>query len=467
MINRVPYCLEEECGLTNQNQSCLRFSLEESIWFPKGQEVNELYSLAIEPDVTISEINQYVNIKGNLEVVGEYRGIPLGQEEALDGADTAIQASHVQNIEYRQEDGMYCFTHCFPVDISIQASRVENREAIEVDISSFDYNMPESSCIKLYAELLITGVYDGSEEQYQPVGYAEAGRNEYPEIPEFMPAQEEEPVYESLSFDEPQSFEASAYAQPKEESEGARDDVQPFPFLDQQIPFFPKFPMPSFEKLIPPQEFNSHVSAEDNTQQEPSAGLLQEEEIPFHGIAHPAASHREEEVPKQADGENVEVPILAEPHQEEIIPEPVRQEVTIPYVSAVTEQKAPEIDPVPAGRDAPEQAEADDQQGWAEDIQAHEDSGVRLEMNIQQKAAKDESSIHTRPVSLTDFFANKETVSHTKLKVCILQDGETIQQVAERYSISTHELLFCNKMNDENDAAGGKVLYIPRTVSNK
>ena len=454
--------------MTNQNQSCLRFSLEESIWFPKGQEVNELYSLAIEPDVTISEINQYVNIKGNLEVVGEYRGIPQEPEAVPEGLDSAIQASHVQNIEYRQEEGIYCFTHCFPVDISIQASRVENREAIEVDISSFDYNMPETSCIKLYAELLITGVYDGSAEQFESVEYAGAGRSEHPAIPDFSPLQGNEPAYESLPVSDTQSFEATAYAKPKEESDGARDELPPLPYLDQQIPFFPKFPMPAFEKFIPPQEFTSHADSEENNQlpQSPRPSV----EIPFPDMAYPAVSQRVEDEPKQAKQESFAVPFISEQH-EEIVLEPVRQEaIANPVADASAVQEEPYVespDAVLAERDAPEQAEAVDVKEWPEETQAGAESSVRLEMNIQQKASADESSSHNRPVSLTDFFAKKETVSHTKLKVCILQDGETVRQVAERYSISTHELLFFNKMNDENDAADGKVLYIPRTVSNK
>jgi len=45
------------------NQSCLRFSLEESVWFQRGQEVAELISISLDPDITIQENDQYVTIK--------------------------------------------------------------------------------------------------------------------------------------------------------------------------------------------------------------------------------------------------------------------------------------------------------------------------------------------------------------------------------------------------------------------
>ncbi|MFZ7945582.1 hypothetical protein [Neobacillus sp. 19] len=60
-------------ALSQENQSCLRFSLEESLWFRKGQEVEELISISLDPDITIQENDQYVTIRGSLELTGEYK----------------------------------------------------------------------------------------------------------------------------------------------------------------------------------------------------------------------------------------------------------------------------------------------------------------------------------------------------------------------------------------------------------
>ena len=50
--------------LTQENESYLRFSLEESVWFQKGQEVEELYSISLDPNVTVTENDHYVYIEG-------------------------------------------------------------------------------------------------------------------------------------------------------------------------------------------------------------------------------------------------------------------------------------------------------------------------------------------------------------------------------------------------------------------
>ena len=59
--------------LTQENQSYLRFSLEESVWFQKGQEVEELYSISLDPNVTLTEDDHYVYIRGTLDLSGEYK----------------------------------------------------------------------------------------------------------------------------------------------------------------------------------------------------------------------------------------------------------------------------------------------------------------------------------------------------------------------------------------------------------
>ena len=147
--------------MSNQGQSYLRFSLEEAIWFPEGFEVSELYSLSIEPDVNVTERNEYVVIEGTLDVSGEYRG-NASERASASKSDLQVQHRYVQSVERRSPDGMLVFNHSFPVDISIPSNRVEARRMVEIDTSSFDYTLPERKCLNLMAELQITGIYDAA-----------------------------------------------------------------------------------------------------------------------------------------------------------------------------------------------------------------------------------------------------------------------------------------------------------------
>src|SRR3954470_20190459 len=142
-------------ALSYSNQSYLRFSLEESIWFQTGQEVAELVSISLDPSITIQESDQYVTIKGSLELSGEYNRDDYELEEEL---DYFSNPKFVQSVEVRGE-GVYLFSHHFPVEITIPKNRIENVFDIDVAVETFDYAFPERSCLKLSADLMITGLY--------------------------------------------------------------------------------------------------------------------------------------------------------------------------------------------------------------------------------------------------------------------------------------------------------------------
>ncbi|MGN1401303.1 MAG: LysM peptidoglycan-binding domain-containing protein [Bacillus sp. (in: firmicutes)] len=511
--------------MTSPDQSYLRFSLEESIWFPAGKEINELYSLAIEPEVTIAEMNGYVSIKGYLQVTGDYRGFQQRAEEEKTWEDNARLPGHVHKIDYNDEEEILCFSHQFPVDISVPSSRVEEREEIEIDISSFDYHMPESTCIKLIADLSITGIYAGivsREEGITPV-----------EAPDFLQKEEDAEAEEHIPIEVDESLEATAYARPSEESQ--KGEPHEFDVSNPQQTLFSPFsiPLPTFQYQEPmeQQRINSVQEVSDHLFTE----VLMPDFVPEAQETEPAA--REENVNPQATEEAIstlqpasqgrisspdedvypnawtENPDSKEsegtteemPSSESNMDEsetsvfesfkPVRmnqEESTVsvgqkdqfterqPEESAYPEQKdLPEQPLMDAGSSYPDESETSIFESVKHDGRSpapvHEDTTYERKMQVAMEPetyindAKQESSSSSnkKPVSLVDFFASKDGSTHTKLKVCIIQQGETIQEVAERYAISTHELLFSNKLEDERDLSEGQVLYIPRTVSNK
>jgi len=140
--------------LTEENQSYLRFSLEESVWFQKGQEVAELYSISLDPNVTIQEDEHYVYMRGTLDLSGEYKD----SGEPVDGDVHTFLPRSVQTVE-RHPNGISEFIHRFPVDITIPSTRITSLDDIEVTIQTFDYTLPERNCLKLQADLIISGIY--------------------------------------------------------------------------------------------------------------------------------------------------------------------------------------------------------------------------------------------------------------------------------------------------------------------
>ena len=63
--------LREEEGVSSEHNqpSAIKFSLEETVWFRKGEEIEELVSLSLEPDVTIHDLDQFISVRGSLKNV--------------------------------------------------------------------------------------------------------------------------------------------------------------------------------------------------------------------------------------------------------------------------------------------------------------------------------------------------------------------------------------------------------------
>ena len=74
-----------------------------------------------------------------------------------------------------------------------------------------------------------------------------------------------------------------------------------------------------------------------------------------------------------------------------------------------------------------------------------------------------------KSMSLTEFFARKEEGSEdqVKLKVCIIQKGDTLDRLAERYDVSTQNLLKVNHLEISQNIQEGQVLYIPIAFAKK
>jgi stage VI sporulation protein D len=185
--------------LTVENQSSIRFSVEESIWFQRGQEVAELLSMSLDPEIIIQEHDQYISVRGGLILTGEYHADDSERESAIkpSGART------VQEVE-TDEEGLSILRHKFPIDITIPKNRIQNLNDVYVTIESFDYELPQRGNLLLEAELSITGIYEDQErnEAAQADEVTQAQQPLQPELEEEVEDVVEEKVAEVVQFEE-------------------------------------------------------------------------------------------------------------------------------------------------------------------------------------------------------------------------------------------------------------------------
>ncbi|PEB51604.1 stage VI sporulation protein D [Bacillus pseudomycoides] len=156
----------------------LRFSLKESVWFQSGQEVEELLSISLDPDVEIEELDYEVIVRGQLDLTGEYVARQDDSEFSLRELSPAKAIDYVET----REDGVNELVHSFPLEISIPRNRVKQIEELYVSIEEFDYELKENGCLQLLADISISGLCDEErvpdEMEEVEIEYAEVKREQ-------------------------------------------------------------------------------------------------------------------------------------------------------------------------------------------------------------------------------------------------------------------------------------------------
>ncbi|MEH7504269.1 stage VI sporulation protein D [Neobacillus drentensis] len=406
--------------MSQENQSCLRFSLEESLWFRKGQEVEELVSISLDPDITIQENDQYVTIRGSLELTGEYKSYEPNNENEDEGVTSQKFIERVDE----HEEGTCEFSHRFPVDITIPNNRIQSIYDIDVLVESFDYSIPERSCLKLAAELTISGLY-GTEQQQQQQQQQQP-RDEPLEL-------EPELELEVLHRSETENFDEEA-----EEIEVELASVQSSyqdnflfeaearkPQEEESVEISPKFPTFNYqpqeesieEPYQPSWDFQEARSEADQPSWDFQESRSEADQPPWH---------------------------FQEARSEASQPEVAFQEEIV------------EVKPAPTPTDE-----------FEEEVHLVEESSSSPE-EAPPKNVKKKKAAKKKSMTLTEFFARKdESSAQAKVKVCIVQKGDTVSSVADRYDVSEQNLLRVNNLEINQDIFEGQVLYIPSSLAKK
>jgi len=415
--------------LSHGNQSFLRFSLEESVWFQKGQEVDELVSISLDPVITIKESDQYVTIKGSLELSGEYNREQADFEEV----DYFTNPKLIQTVEVREE-GVHVFSHRFPVEITIPKNRIEDLNDIQVTVETFDYAFPEKSCLRLSADLMITGLY--GEQQHELI----QDPSEH-EVYEFEPIyrdseiQEEDYSERKNPFAKPQyaeeessevykPFEVEARKDPKaevqyddqtekyEHEEANLDKIDQSEFIYQRKNMNPSVTT----KTYPEEAFEQEFMNQDENDQENNE--LEKEQFSFPEINFSAKRSEEQ---KQAPVIEEKAEVIAEDIQEKPAEENVQPMKMEEMLNEIEEESSSEAQP----------------------------------KKKSKKLKKNQS------LTLSEFFARKAEEEHTRVTMCIVQNGETLDMISERYDVPATTIQRVNQMELNQDIYEGQVLYIP------
>src|SRR5699024_10311365 len=98
-----------------------------------------------------------------------------------------------------------------------------------------------------------------------------------------------------------------------------------------------------------------------------------------------------------------------------------------------------------------------------EEIDLHEAEEPEELIKTNEKGKEDEQN--SIPIeSLSEMFEHDKEEEYTKMRLCIVQDHDTIENIAERYDTTANQLILKNRLNDDT-VSEGQLLYIPEKMN--
>ncbi|GAA0137874.1 spore coat morphogenetic protein SpoVID [Paenibacillus sp. YSY-4.3] len=442
----------------------LRFDIYERVHLPEDVVgVEELEEIELFPQIQVIPGEEYAALRGHLLLSGLYRG--QGESCKLE--------------------------HWIPVEITIPLSRVNKLEEIAVEIENFDVDLLSARSLNITGVLSLKGIETNTL----------AGSEEWKDR-EFIAAHEsyqDEPGEVDLA--EPSSFEAWSGEEDRLEEQiseglvsGGREDyASQQSFLEAaEVPDLPEFPenghqnviswtddsllsSPSLwkDKAIPADEIREVVQ-----QAEENLAAFKEEEQRDEPKGHPFISEREthgtdavevvQAVSKETDHSgSLELdadsePILSASIESESAGD-LAHEDSEPEIRPQLEEKK-ELKIALNSKKADETIQGNDV-GITKLLSTHrpnkeaEGSLEQEEGSVKVAAEEhgDEEDVRWKNL----FIGNtEEQTPFRKIRLVIVQREETLDEIAERYNLSTRELQLYNRLA-EHSLAEGQVLYIP------
>ncbi|MGQ9009101.1 LysM peptidoglycan-binding domain-containing protein [Bacillus stercoris] len=554
----------------------LQFSVEESICFQKGQEVSELLSISLDPDIRVQEVNDYVSIRGSLELTGEYN---IDQNKHTEEMYT--DKRFVEQVRKR-EDGSAELAHCFPVDITIPKNKVSHLQDVFVFIDAFDYQLTDSRILTIQADLAIEGLLDDTQDKEPEIPLYEAPeafreeelseppahnveepgaasaekavlQDEPPELfvskaglreeletekaeseppesvasePEAREDVKEEDEAEEHAVMEAEVRTASETAEPDPEPSPSQIEIQEIVKAKKELPEQASAAADVREKADSPAEpeLREHAGAEESpvleaelhsetmiTEEKAETSIheyalrqeAQNEEAPQSDQADTALCQEETE-PAEALENVSEAALSIEESREKKTASAVYAEndkADLHFNQKTGSEEAQEEWPEPAYRTfLPEQEEEESFYSAPKLLEEEEQEEESFEIEVRKTPPAEEPMEETpfqsfqlpessenerketnavprvspaaetkepqtkesdNSLYLTKLFTREED-EFSRMKICIVQQEDTIERLCERYEITSQQLIRMNSLALDDELKAGQILYIPQ-----
>jgi len=492
----------------------LSFAIKETIFLSSDKAgIGELQELELVPDVEVLENETYISITGCLQLFGKYEPIREAAEANSGGTETLVEAMTFS--PFRQEateEGFYGWEeqigHRIPLNITIPLERIAEIGDIYAIVDSFDYKLESPHQMLIDAELKIMGIafaeqaqaqVQESEQQIHPQlydqneGTVQASQEEAWEFAH-VASEEQENDVQPVSLDEIEQKLSELENEMERQAMPASYDSAESPSMYDTPALSTSY---QGEYVV-----QSYGEVTDEVHRE-SQEVWGAESTAYESAVYDSPSYDTQAIEEEYDERWTDVRSQEEEQDEPVLA--IHEQEPPDYTPVASEQhESPAVAEVAEVVDSAEAAEVhEDAQIVAEPVIAEqeEDEEVELRVAISGKASREEpgnvnitsifsqasrakqealaqeaesSSSSSRKgmassaapttteamQNLTSFVKSKEERS-SQLKMCIIQRDETLEHIAQRYSMPVSKIVEVNRLATEQLVAG-QILYIPQ-----
>lgn len=411
--------------------------------------IDELEEIELVPRIQVIDQGDQAVLKGQLLLSGVYRG-----QNAADGPLT--------------------LEHWIPVEISLPMNRVSRLDDISIEIDNFDVDLLSARTLNITGVLSLRGI--AMEPSHEEQGGWEADsftavHEREQEMSQVSGANEEEENATYILDRGAQSEEDNTPSEAEAEQEVARDAAQPaeepgaqydegqtarenyqvspssWEYQPQQL--HDAGPSYGNEEVGARQQFFNNAEADEAAIED--EGKQEEEPVSYQEQAqNDGYALLEKERQEDEDASALSQPSAFAAEQEQLPAESVKSEVQIAFSGKSPERSdgSPEVgirsllqssQRERAVREAAEQSQAEQE---AERVEAVQEAEEEIEWK-RLFLSKQEGDAEFR-----------------RIRMCIVQREETLEEIATRYSLNPREILVHNGLH-ESAIEEGQVLYIP------
>lgn len=483
----------------------LSFAIKETIFLSSDRAgIGELQELELVPDVEVLENDSYISITGCLQLFGKYE--PIRDTAASNGGGTETLVKAMSFAPFRPEgsEGPYYgweeqIGHRIPLNITIPHDRIAEIGDIYAIVDSFDYQLESPHQLLIDAELKIMGIslsdqpanpsaetFEQQEAFQEEWSFAHVASDQADGVPQPASLEEIEQKLAMLEQQMQRQAEPTAYEEDDSASPYDDPDLYDVPAVEASgREFYPHQVYGEVTEADEEQRFAPNETYADAAVSWGAADTPAVESAAYDSpVYETQATHADhaDQAEQWAD-----VPAQREEAEEATLA--IHDHLDTDFMPVATDET--ELDSPLAVGEATETA-AEPDAGDEVELRvaisgkpSREESGhvnltsifsqasrAKQEALQAQEAESSSSSSRKGAVAsaspttmeamqnLTSFIRHKEERA-TRLKMCIIQRDETLEQISQRYSLPVSKIVEVNRLASEQLVAG-QILYIPQ-----